>query len=170
MKEQQTKPVRDSATKSTSPVTENKASKNNLLLIAKVNKELQTNCPDIEPIKDVDIESKESLAHNLHYKKEGEVFRIRVFLEDGDNGSFQKLVHYKEDRDGFPQIQPLPKDKEREPSAEYLKSFYKDAQILHDEKDYRLELKDGREISISEINGKIVKLNSQQDDCLIEKE
>ncbi|MBK26696.1 MAG: hypothetical protein CME70_22035 [Halobacteriovorax sp.] len=158
------------APKSTKPATKVSQVKSKNLHIAKVNQEMQSNCPDIQLIDPKNISSRESLAHNIHYRKDGEVFRVRVFLEDGNNGSFQKLVHYKEDKDGFPHILPLPKGKEREPSAEYLKSFYAGAEILHDEKDYRLELKDGREISISEINGKIVKLNSEQDDCLIEKE
>jgi len=166
MKEQQ----RHVAPKSTKSATKISQEKNKNLHIEKVNQEMRSHCPDIQLIEPKNINSRESLAHNIHYQKDGAVYRIRVFLEDGDNGSFQKLVHYKEDKDGFPRILPLPKGKEREPSPEYLKSFYDGAEILHDEQDYRLELKDGREISISEINGKIVKLNSEQDDCLFEKE
>lgn len=127
-------------------------------------------CPLYEPFKSEDIQDKEITAENTHFVKGGEVFRIRVFLEDGDNGSFKKLVLYKEDKSGFPRIEKLPDDKRVNPSKEYIKSFLKNSKIIHHEMDIRYELKDDREISITQVNGKIVKLNSEQDDCFFEKQ
>ncbi len=44
---------------------------------------------------------------NLHFKKEGEVFRLREFNDDGPNGDVRKLILYKEDSEGFADIQQI---------------------------------------------------------------
>lgn len=153
------------------PIEKTESKKGVTKTVAKVDFKslVKKQCPKYKHFKKSDIQKKEGLAHNIHYKKDGETFRLRTYLEDGENGSFEKLIHYKEDDDGFPWPQPLPPGKEIEPSQEYIESFHEDGEIIHDEQDYRLELKDGRTLTISEKNGKIVKLNSQQDDCLFQK-
>ena len=128
-----------------------------------------TKCPKIKSFEDSEIVENEELARNVHYRKNGDIYRLRTFIEDADNGSYRKLVHYKEDADGFPQLLKLPEGKEVEPTAAYINSFLAANEIIHLEKDYRLKLKDGRYISVSEKNGIITKLNSNSDNCFFEQ-
>lgn len=132
-------------------------------------KRFVTKCPSLRKFEQSDIQENEELARNIHYRKSGEVFRLRIFIEDADNGSYRKLVHYKEDADGFPQILKLPEGKEIGPTDTYIQSFLSSSEIIHREKDYRLKLKDGRELRVSEQNGVITKLSSNSDDCFFDQ-
>jgi len=44
---------------------------------------------------------------NIHFRKDGVVFRIREFNDDGPNGDVRKLILYKEDEDGFAHIEKI---------------------------------------------------------------
>lgn len=132
-------------------------------------RELKTQCPKLDKLLINSPENFINLARNRHFEKDGHVYRIRTFIEDTENGSYTKLVLYKEDQDGFPRIQKIPAGKEVNPTEEYISSFLKGAKVIHLEEDHRVLLNDGREITYSSVNGKIVKLNSEQDDCIIKK-
>ena len=113
-------------------------------------------CNDVEPFSLRDVARREVFASNTHFKKDGEVYRIRVFVEDGQNTSFKKLVFFKEDDDGFPRII---KDKQKiNPSEEEIKSYLEGAEVIHQEADVSIELKDGRSFNYSEVNGKVTKV------------
>lgn len=113
-------------------------------------------CDDVEPFSTADVARAEVFASNTHFKKDGEVYRIRVFVEDGQNTSFKKLVFFKEDDDGFPRII---KDKQKiNPSEEEIKSYLEGAAVIHQEADVSIELKDGRSFNYSEVNGKVTKV------------
>jgi hypothetical protein len=113
-------------------------------------------CDDVESFSTADVARKEVFASNTHFKKDGEVYRIRVFVEDGQNTSFKKLVFFKEDDDGFPRII---KDKQKiNPSEEEIKSYLEGAAVIHQEADVSIELKDGRSFNYSEVNGKVTKV------------
>ena len=126
-------------------------------------------CPAFRAFHKEDILEEEELAINTHFQKDGEVFRLRIFIDDATNGSYKKLVFYKEDADGFPLMIKTPLEKSTNPTDSYIKSFLNGSEILHISKDLRLELKDGRSLTVTEENGEIIKLNSEQDNCLFEK-
>lgn len=132
-------------------------------------KELVKHCPTIKELLVDSPENLINLARNRHFEKDGEIFRVRTFIEDADNGSYTKLVLYKEDEDGFPRIQKLPKGSEVDPTEKYILSFIKGGNVIHVEEDYRAILSDGTELTYSSINGKIVKINSQRDECSVQK-
>ncbi len=113
-------------------------------------------CPNIEPFTANDIVTKEAFAENTHFKRDGEVYRIRIFVEDGRNTSYKKLVFFKEDEDGFPQI-----IKEKElinPTQEQIDALLAKSEIIHNESDVSIELKDGRVFNYSQVNGEITKV------------
>ncbi len=104
------------------------------------------------------IKSKERFAHNLHFKKGGRVHRLRQFLEDGDEGSYEKLVYFIEDEDGFPEITELPEDQS-------ITELLKDADIIYESEDINYLLTNKKELAISFENGKIIKITSESFEC-----
>lgn len=113
-------------------------------------------CRSEKPFSGSDVVHKEAFAENTHFKKNGEVYRIRVFVEDGQNTSFKKLVFFKEDEDGFPQI--ISTKGLINPSKEQIAELLKGGEVIHREADISIELKDGRSFNYSEVNGEIVKV------------
>ena len=50
---------------------------------------------------------------NWHLQaNDGSIYRVRIFREDGSNRTFRKLVLYKEDQTGFPQIVKIPEEEQ----------------------------------------------------------
>jgi hypothetical protein len=131
--------------------------------------DLLIDCPDFKSFKKEDVLDQEELAKNTHFKKNGEVYRLRIFIDDATNGSYKKLVFYKEDQEGFPEIVNTSGNKAITPSNEYIQSFLEGGEVIYESQDMRLELKDQRVLTVTEENGEIVKLNSEQDNCLFEK-
>ncbi|TNF01082.1 MAG: hypothetical protein EP326_05220 [Deltaproteobacteria bacterium] len=113
-------------------------------------------CRSEKPFSGSDIVHKEAFAENTHFKKNGEVYRIRVFVEDGQNTSFKKLVFFKEDEDGFPRI--ISTKGLINPTKEQIGELLKGGEVIHREADISIELKDGRAFNYSEVNGEIVKV------------
>ncbi len=110
----------------------------------------------------------EQLAKNLHYKRGGEIFRLRVFTKDTPENSYKKLIFYKEDADGFAQIQEIPKEDQRNPSTETIKKYLSGGEIIYDERDTRLGI-DGVEVNYTQVNGEIVKVTSGALNCHYDK-
>jgi hypothetical protein len=44
---------------------------------------------------------------NIHFKKDGQIYRLREFNDDGPNGDIRKLILYKEDADEFAHIEKI---------------------------------------------------------------
>lgn len=108
------------------------------------------------------------LARNIHFKRDGEIFRLRTFLEDGGQQSYKKLVLFKEDNDGFPQYQKVPKEDQVNPSSLVINRYLLGSEIIYDEMDNEITLSRG-EIRYTLLNGKIVKILAPSFNCNFEE-
>jgi len=113
-------------------------------------------CEGLKSFSKEDIKVQEAFAENTHFRKEGEVYRIRVFVEEGQNTSFKKLVLLKEDDDGFPKI--VKGSQINNPTKEQIEEILSGGEVIHHEADISLELKDGRFFNYSEVNGQVTKV------------
>lgn len=112
--------------------------------------------------------SKVQLARNLHFKKNGEIFRLRTFLKDTQESTFTKLVFYKEDSAGFAVIQKIPEQDQINPSKETQMKYLGNGEVIYDEKDIRLSFKKF-EINYSVINDEVVKIVAPKLNCYFDK-
>lgn len=126
-------------------------------------------CPELKEIlgNDDKIKSSHTFGHNIHFKKEGKVHRIRIFTEDGDEGSFEKLVYFIEDDDGFAQIRPIDEDKSINPKQEYIISLLQGTETIYDSIDITYELASGKSFNASFENGKLNKITTENINCEI---
>lgn len=126
-------------------------------------------CPELEKLmtKEDKITDSHTFGHNIHFKKGNEVHRIRIFTEDGAEGSFEKLVYFVEDQDGFPQIRPIDNKKSVNPSEDYILSLLQGTQTIYDSLDVTYFLNSGKSFNASYVNGKITKVTAQQVNCQI---
>ncbi|MDD0854894.1 hypothetical protein HBN50_17470 [Halobacteriovorax sp. GB3] len=92
---------------------------------------------------------------NIHFESEqGDVFRLRVFMDDAENGEVKRLVLYKEDTDTFPvPVKIDPKDVYN-PTPEVIQKYVNGGKVLYDELAESLKF-DGGEVFIKKIGGKI---------------
>lgn len=126
-------------------------------------------CPKIKNhISNVNPSNTSRMARNIHFKKDEEVYRLRVFLEDSAEKSFEKLVFFKEDADGFAEYQKIPKADEINPSDETIRKYIKEYEIIYDESDMSLKTKKGS-IFYTLLNGELVKALAPQFDCDFER-
>ncbi len=131
---------------------------------------LKKACPELKTLEQNNFEkaSKETLARNLHFKRGGEIFRLRLFLEDGKEGTFEKLILLKENAEGFPVIQKIAEQDQINPSKEVWEKYLKGGEIIYKEIDQRLSI-GGREVTFTHVNGKLVKAVSSAGDCFFEE-
>jgi len=127
-------------------------------------------CPQLaneinEDEKDENIQAVEEFGHNLHFKKNGEIYRIRIFTEDSAEGSYQKLVYFKEDSDGFPEIIPIQEEESINPSQKQINSYLDSAQIIYESQDLNIQLTSGKAFSVTLENGTITRVNSNTVNC-----
>ncbi|MFT6071126.1 MAG: hypothetical protein ACJAT2_002115 [Bacteriovoracaceae bacterium] len=125
-------------------------------------------CPQLKPFEKEDIQEEEELATNIHFVKEGYVYRLRIFIEDSANGGYRKLTYYKEDQEGFPQQIQIPSEDSVNPSDEIIDRYMAGGKIVSESADRRIKLKDGRVMTYSEVDGRYIKLTSEQDKCNFE--
>lgn len=91
---------------------------------------------------------------NLHFKKNGEIYRIREFNDDGPNGDIRKLILYKEDKDEFAHIEKVWK------SGDFSKiraELLSESEIIHREKAVIIDHKE-KNIFVELVNSKITRL------------
>jgi hypothetical protein len=151
--------------------TKESLNQNNSLPKDDVLRKIQTLCINLkkaEQLKSSDIDDTMQLAKNLHFKKNGHIFRLRIFLEDSEESSYEKLVFYKEDDEGFPRYEKNPKSHERNPSPELIKSYLADSEIIYDEQDIRLTVGE-HQIDYTTINSEVVKIASSSLKCFYDK-
>jgi hypothetical protein len=124
-------------------------------------------CPELsQGIGDEDeIMESNNFALNLHFVKEQRTHRIRVFTEDATEGSFQKLVYFIEDEDGFPEIIPQENKIAINPTPQMIESLIKDSEIIFKSEDINIRLKSGKDIAATIENGRIKKLISGEIEC-----
>ncbi len=125
-------------------------------------------CPQMPIFYKKDIVEEEELATNLHFVIEGEIFRIRMFIEDASYGSYRKLVYYKEDSQGFPVNIRIPIEHSTNPTDQIIESYIKGGKIVYESADRRINLKDGRSMTYSVLDGELTKFNSDRDNCYFE--
>lgn len=163
-------PFMDNGMPTTPPITGDKKEEVQEVAIVGNQKLLLEACKGLVLFdEDKDILEEEEFATNLHIKKDGSTYRLRVFTEDAENGSYKKLMYYKEDSEGFPQVIEIPADKSTNPTEEYLESLIQGSEIIHEAADVRFSLKDGRTVSLTKENGEYTKFTSKKDNCYYEK-
>ncbi len=65
-----------------------------------------------------------AVSQNVHIESEyGQVYRVRRFIDDGQNGEYERLVFYKEDETGFPYIVDIPEEHQVNPSEEIIAQY-----------------------------------------------
>ena len=130
---------------------------------------LKEHCPKLKKhIFTVNPSNTSRMARNIHFKKGEEVYRLRVFLEDSAEKSFEKLVFYKEDSDGFAKYQKIPKADEINPSDDTIRKYIKEFEIIYDESDMSLKTDKGS-VFYTLLNGELVKALAPQFDCYFER-
>lgn len=108
------------------------------------------------PVGDLNVRAVNTIAQNIHFRRNGETYRLRKFIEDGKEGSYEKLVFYKEDPDGFARIVAIPKEDEVNPTDETLKKYLRGGKIIYEEGDYQAQTNKG-EILFTLQQGKLTK-------------
>ena len=58
---------------------------------------------------------------------------VRVFNDDGPKGTYRRLILYKEDEQGFPRKQEIPKDHEFTPNKEIIESYISEGELVYNE-------------------------------------
>ena len=117
-------------------------------------------CPEVEHAapQNTKVKTKETFARNYHFKKEGKVHRIRTFIEDSEEGSYQKTLYFVEDKDGFPEITEFPKGKT-------VDNILENADVIYESQDISYSLSNKEELSLSIVNGEVVKVNAPTFEC-----
>ncbi len=159
-----------SATKNVTPKKVNLPSSSKREKFAQLKNDALSFCPQLANEinaneKDQNVQAVEQFGHNLHFKKNGEIYRIRIFTEDSTEGSYQKLVYYKEDSDGFPQIIPIQEEESINPSKKQINSYLDSAQIIYESQDLNIQLSSGKSFSVTLENGTITRVNSSTAHC-----
>ncbi len=126
-------------------------------------------CPELQNLinEEDKIKSSRTFGHNIHFKKEGRIHRIRIFTEDIEEGSFDKLVYFIEDEDGFPEIKEIDKSKAINPKQEYILELLQGTETIFDSLDITYELASGKSFNASFENGKLNKVTAENTHCEI---
>ena len=104
---------------------------------------------------------------NTHLQlPDGEVMRVRVFIDDGPNGEIQRLAVYKEDEVGFPVLIEISDEEKTNPSAEVLQKYLTMGEAIHLEEALSVE-QNNEEYFFERINGEIVRIDITSDRGLI---
>ncbi len=81
---------------------------------------------------------------NIHLKIQGGgIERLRLMQVDGENGSYWKMIHYREDEDQFAHILPLPMGHQRSPSPKIIKSYLNRGEVIYHEVGLGLKTAEG---------------------------
>lgn len=93
---------------------------------------------------------------NIHFEtKDGDLMRLRIFIDDGANGDRKKLVLYKEDEDGFPNPVKIDDKDVWDPSVETMRKYIGDNKVLFDELAESMVFENG-DVFIKKVGGKVV--------------
>ena len=138
------------------------------------NQQLQTRSPSLSPssrqnfifpINKKMIGKKRQLWSNVHFiGDDGQIYRLRHLVDDGQNGEFRKLILYVEDQDGFPLVHPLPTNiSSINPTPEQIEQLLAGHRIIHQEVADNYQNGD-LDLFVETINGKITRfeLNSKK--------
>jgi hypothetical protein len=79
--------------------------------------------------------------NNLHLETlDGEIYRVRTFVDQGIVGPVTRLAVYKEDEEGFPVLIELPEEEKINPDHQVLERYLSLGSIIHQEKAVVLDL------------------------------
>lgn len=79
--------------------------------------------------------------NNVHLETaEGEIYRVRTFVDQGVVGPVTRLALYKEDSEGFPVLIELPEKEKINPAPEVVERYMSLGAPIHQEKAMVLEL------------------------------
>ena len=97
-----------------------------------------------------------NLWENRHLQRpEGQVVIMRLFVEDGKNGNFNKLMLYQEDENHLPQIMPIPQDEQINPSPAIIAKWAKIGTNIYHEIATSYQNPTGVDVFVQEVNGEV---------------
>lgn len=101
------------------------------------------------------IQRQEPVWTNIHLEKnDGHTYKIRVFNSDSENGVVRKLVYFKDDDEGFPQILK----KHLRPTSDLFTAYMKNGKIIYNEVATRYITDTGVEVFVQKIDDEIKRL------------
>lgn len=96
---------------------------------------------------------------NFHLESpRGDVYRVRRFLDDGENLPLERLVFFKEDETGFPEIVDIPQKHQVNPSDEVVRSYLERGELIYSGEAYTVD-QDGQSYFFEVENGEIVRFD-----------
>lgn len=104
---------------------------------------------------------------NVHLKtQDNTVIRVRRFLDEGPNGSFERLVVFKEDETGFPEIIDIPQEHQLSPSEEVIQQYLSLGERIFEDEGLIGEI-EGKNIFIELINNQVTRVDVSSGDQLL---
>lgn len=104
---------------------------------------------------------------NVHLKtQDNTVMRVRRFLDEGPNGSFERLVVFKEDETGFPEIIDIPQDHQLSPSEEVIQKYLSMGERIFEDEGLIGEI-EGKNIFIELMNKQVTRVDVSSGDQLL---
>jgi uncharacterized protein YxeA len=108
-------------------------------------------------------------SQNLHVKKGPDIYRLRLFDDDsGTSAKTRRLVLFKEDETGFPQIVEISEKDSYENYDQVIEDYLNSSELIHQEQYYQLTTDRGEDIYIEIANGKLRRMDITTGDQLFE--
>lgn len=104
---------------------------------------------------------------NVHLKtQDASVMRVRRFLDDGPNGSFERLVVFKEDETGFPEIVDIPQEHQVAPKEEIVQKYLAMGEVIFEDEGLIGDI-DGKNVFIELMNNQVTRVDVSSGDQLL---
>lgn len=104
---------------------------------------------------------------NVHLKtQDNTVMRVRRFLDEGPNGSFERLVVFQEDETGFPEIIDIPQEHQLSPSEDVIQKYLSLGERIFEDEGLIGEI-EGKNIFIELMNNQVTRVDVSSGDQLL---
>lgn len=115
--------------------------------------------PSLERLKSVLLdEDLKQMWLNLHLKdKDKRIWRLRRFLDDGQNGEVERVILYKEDETGFPRIVESSENQKKDSPSKLFQQHLKKGEAVHTDEAYT-NLYKGSDYFFELTNGQITRI------------
>ncbi len=108
----------------------------------------------------VNLSGPKVLWENRHLAlPDGTVIILRLFIEDGENGTFNKLMIYREAEDNqLPQIVQIPPEEQVNPAREIIEKWEQSGKTIYREVATNYQNSAGADVFLQEVNGEVKKM------------
>lgn len=130
--------------------------------------EYEKTFPDVQTLKNALLDSNtRRLWNNTHLRNEaGEVYRVRRFIDDGQNAEFERLVLFKEDETGFPALMEIKEEHRKNPSKQIVEKYMKLGTPIFTDEAYGLD-RNGTNYFFEMTKGDITRIDVTSDKDMI---